>query len=338
MLTGSEQVKLGISFVCPACKGALRHSHNAYCCVACDRQYPILYGIPDFRLRSDRYLTLEQEREKAGQLDAFAQSASFEELVAYYYTITDDVPPELASRYQAYIHSAPDQARSTVAKLNPDPKCDILLDLGCGAGGLLVTASGCFKQVVGLDIALRWLIICKKRLDELGENALLVCADIEHPPFNDGEYSHVVAADLIEHVHNTKTAIEQCWKQLEPGGHFWLSATNRYCIGPHPLTRIWGIGFLQQAARSAILIKIRGVDSLRFTNLVSPAAIKKLCQQTGFHLLEVLPRQLSIDNIAKYPRHDRILIRCYTFMLRFSLFRGLLVYAGPAFQISCKKS
>lgn len=332
-----EQMALAISLVCPACKGELNYSNNTYSCTPCNKQYPILFGIADFRLRSDRYLTLEQERDKARRLHEFAQSASFDELLAYYYEITDDVPPELAKVYQAYVHNAPDQARRTIAKLNPDSQNDVLLDLGCGAGGFLVAASGQFKQLVGVDIALRWLVICKKRLDELGINATLVCADAEQLPFKGGEYSHVVATDLIEHVYDVKATLAQCCQQLKSDGSFWLSATNRYCIGPHPLTRIWGIGFLPKAARSAILMKLRGVDSLRYTNLVSPGAIKTLCQQAGFHLLDAGPRQLNIENISAYPLQDRLLIKGYQFMLKFKLFRGLLLSVGPAFEISCEK-
>lgn len=324
-------------FVCPACKGELDLSHETYTCISCGGQYPVLFGIPDFRLRPDHYLTLEQEREKAGRLHEYAQSASFQELVAYYYAITDDVPPELAKRYQAYIHSAPDQAQGTAAYLDPDLKDDSLLDLGCGAGGLLVIAAGRFKQIVGVDIALRWLVICKKRLDELGIDATLVCADAEQLPFNDGSYSHVVATDLVEHVYDVEATIKQCWKQLKPGGRLWLSATNRYCIGPHPLTRIWGIGFLPRMVRSAILLKTRGVDSLRYARLVSPAGMKRFCRQSGFRLLEARPRQLYIKDITDYPLQDRILIRLYRGMLKFALFRFILLFVGPAFEITCEK-
>jgi len=328
----------GTTFVCPACKGELDYLNDTYSCGPCEQQYPVLFGIADFRLRSDRYLTLEQERDKARRLNEFAQSASFDQLLAYYYELTDDVPPELAKRYQAYVHNAPKQALATLNQLNPDSNQDILLDLGCGAGGMLVAGSDRFKQVVGVDIALRWLVICKKRLDEQGIKATLVCADAEQLPFKNGEFSHVVAADLVEHVYDVPATLEQCQRQLKPGGLFWLSATNRYCMGPHPLTRIWGIGFMPRTVRRAILLKVRGVDSLRYINLVSPGTIKRLCRRAGFRLLSAGPRQLNIEDISAYPLQDRLLIKCYQFMLRFALFRGLLLAIGPAFEIRCEKN
>lgn len=334
----TSKLVTGMCFVCPACKGELDHSDDAYSCGSCEKQYPVLYGIVDFRLRSDRYLTLEQERDKAKHLYEYSRKTSFEELLTHYYNITGDVPPELAQRYRAYILNAPKQAGATLAKLEADSKQGILLDLGCGAGGLLVAASGQFKQLVGVDIALRWLVICKKRLEELNIQATLVCADAEQLPFEDGRFSHVVAADLVEHVYDASTTIEQCWKQLKPGGRFWLSATNRYCLGPHPLTRIWGIGYLPRAVQRAMLIKLRGVDSLRYTYLVSPGMIKKLCTQSGFGRLEMTPRQLNIEDISGYPWQDRMLIRIYQILLRFVLFRRLLLYVGPAFEMKGEKN
>jgi SAM-dependent methyltransferase len=320
-------------FVCPACKSELEHSNDSYTCTPCGRQYPVLFGIPDFRLRPDRYLTIEQDRHKAGRLHEYARSASFGELIRFYYTITDDIPPELAVRYQAYVHNSPEQARNTIARFDPDPGQSNLLDMGCGAGGFLVTASGCFKSMAGLDIALRWLVICRKRLDEKGIQASLVCADAEQPPFADGGFSHVVATDLVEHVHSVDATIRQCWSQLEAGGQFWLSATNRYCIGPHPVTRIWGIGYLPETWRRVILLKLRGVDSLRHTNLVSPTQIRQLCRQAGFLLLESGPRKFGTEKISTYPLHDRVLMRLYRLMLKFALFRVILQFVGPAFEM-----
>lgn len=321
-------------YVCPKCELALTKLPDAYDCASCARHYPVLYGIVDFRLRSDRYLTIEQERDKARRLYEFGLTASFEELVAYYYSITDDVPAELAVRYQAYIHNAPAQAALTIDGLSPDPSRDVLLDLGCGTGGMLIAAAGRYKRVIGVDIALRWLVICQKRLEAQGVAATLVCADAESLPFREGQFTQLVAGDLVEHVFDPQHALLQFSRQLKPGGTLWLSATNRYCIGPHPLSRIWGIGFFPKPVRTAILKKLRGIDSLRYVNLVSPRYLRRLCLAQGFVELDSGPRKVQLSDIASYPLQDRVLIRFYQFMLNFSLLRRLLLYIGPAFEIS----
>ena len=60
--------------MCPACRSAVEERDQGFGCRRCGREYPILFGIPDFRLRGDRYLSLEDERAKAGKLHDFARA------------------------------------------------------------------------------------------------------------------------------------------------------------------------------------------------------------------------------------------------------------------------
>ena len=165
--------------VCPKCKLGLNEMEQAYQCTACDMTFPVLFGIPDFRLRSDKYLTLQQERDKAERLFEKSKELSFNELVEFYYQITDDVPIELSRRYTAYVLNAPFQAGPLIDSLEPN-KSTVLLDVGCGSGGLLQAANGIYVATIGVDIALRWLVIAKKRLDEAGVQSTLICADVEN--------------------------------------------------------------------------------------------------------------------------------------------------------------
>lgn len=310
----------------------MRREGEAYLCAPCARVYPILYGIADFRLRGDRYLGLEQERDKARRLHEYALTHSFEESVAYYYSITDDVPPALAKRYQAYIRNGPQQAQTSVDALGLNAETSVVLDAGCGTGGFLIAASQHCRSLVGVDIALRWLVICNKRLEEQDVQASLVCADIESPPFAAGLFTHIAAGDLLEHVYAVEAAVAAMAGLLAPGGKLWLSASNRYCLGPQAATRIWGIGFLPRALRSALLIRIRGVDSLRFFNLVSPFQLLRICSAHGFGVLSLRLRQIPAA-MADYPWQDKVLIAGFRLVSRLWLVRHLFVLIGPAFEM-----
>lgn len=326
-----------IPLACPRCWAAVRLDGAAYLCVSCASTYPVLFGIPDFRLRSDRYLSLEQEREKARRLHEYGQRHTFDEMVAYYYSITDDVPPALVRRYQAYIQNAPRQAATAADALELDPSASVVLDAGCGAGGFLIVAARRCRALAGTDIALRWLVICKKRLEENNVEAMLICADVESLPFPEGTFTHVAAGDLIEHVYHVEIAIAAMSRQLVPGGRLWLAASNRYCIGPQPSTRIWGIGFLPHYLRTALLLKLRGVDSLRFFNLVSPLQLSRICRSIGFCLLSLCPRQIPDNAAENYPLLDRLLIKVYRFAARMRPLRFLLILIGPAFEMLLQK-
>lgn len=317
--------------------GFVSRTETSYRCATCVVTYPILFGIPDFRLRSDRYLSIEEEREKAGRLYEYGITHTFDELVAFYYTITDDVPPSLAQRYLAYIHNSCLRANASAISLDLDSSLSRVLDVGCGAGGFLVAAAGQCKELVGVDIALRWLVICKKRLDEHGIDAMLVCADVESMPFQNGVYTHIYANDLIEHVYSVGMAVAAMTRHLSPDGKLWISGNNRFCLGPHASTRIWGLGYLPRLARKKLLIKLRGIDSIRFSNLVSPLQIIKIVKKFGLEVIKVQPRQISSVKDCDYPLQDRVLLKIYRIALKIPLLASILVLIGPAFEILVKK-
>jgi ubiquinone/menaquinone biosynthesis C-methylase UbiE/uncharacterized protein YbaR (Trm112 family) len=324
------------SLVCPKCKSSLQRQEEQYQCLACAINYPILFGIPDFRLRSDKYLTLQQERDKAERLFEKSKDVSFRELVEFYYEITDDVPIELSRRYMAYVLNAPFQAKPLIDGLEPN-KSTVLLDVGCGSGGLLQAASGIYGTTVGVDIALRWLVIAKKRLDEAGVRSTLICADVENLPFKDKRFDHVVANDVLEHVYDVDRVLQKMSQQLKDNGKLWVSGSNRFFIGPNATTRVWGVGFLPKRMRRWLLVKTRGVDSLRFVHLLSPLRIKKrLLNHVA--LLNAGPKKVIFSSIKNYPVQDRVLISIYQKLTTYRLLRHLLFLVGPAFEMTFIKN
>jgi 2-polyprenyl-3-methyl-5-hydroxy-6-metoxy-1,4-benzoquinol methylase len=323
-----------VPFVCPRCKGALVTEPSCYRCHSCENSYPVLFGIPDFRVRSDRYLSLEEERDKARRLFEFGEHASFGELVKYYYSITFDLPENMARRYQASILAGAERAKSILQELTLGP----LVDIGCGTGGLLLAAQGRFSCIYGVDIALRWLVIAQKRLRENNATAMLVCADAEAMPFPRQSFVNAVAVDLLEHVYDVDNTIREVAEILKPNGVLWLSAVNRYCVGPHPLTGVWAIGYLRASARSWVLKRLKGIDLLRFSNMVSPGVVCRKLRHHGFVALQASPKRVEGIDARAYSRLERGLIALYRSGLRVPLIRQILLWIGPAFEIVCRKS
>lgn len=311
-------------FRCPACRGPVSPRPGAYRCEACARDFPILHGVPDFRLRSDPYLTLEQERAKAARLAEFARSHSFAELLTFYYSITDDVPPDLAGQYAQYAASGPDRAASILTDLAPLDASDRLLDVGCGAGGMMVAAARQGVEAVGVDIALRWLVIARKHLESHGLEACLVCADAEALPFADGGFSRVAAVDVVEHARDPAVFVAECGRQLTEGGRLWISATNRLWLGPHPSVGLWAAGWLPAPVRRARLIRLRGVDSLRFVHLLSPFRVMRACRERGLRILSRRPRVVTGGGALR---------QTYARLSTTPGISALLFVAGPAFQL-----
>ena len=55
-------------FVCPQCHGVLETGSNAYHCATCNRLFPVVLGIADFRLHPDPYISFDDEYRKAERL------------------------------------------------------------------------------------------------------------------------------------------------------------------------------------------------------------------------------------------------------------------------------
>lgn len=323
--------------VCPQCQGALAESRDSFACSRCGRRYPVLFGIPDFRLDGDRYLSLAEERAKAQKLADRAGAATFEQLVDYYYSITDDVPPGLARAYAAYVHDAPSRAAMVLGRLGDAAPGGRLLDIGCGSGGLLLAARGRFAETVGVDIALRWLVICRKRLLDGGVPARLICADLHALPFAPAGFDCAVAMDVVEHTVDPDAAIAQISGQLKPGGRLWLSASNRFGIGPHPTVGLWGIGFLPAWLRTRLLRWRRGVDSLRNVTLVSPWAIARICARRGLDVLECAALEVDPRRLRGRGAMLRHAAAIYATLRRWPLARQFLLAFGPAFQVVAQR-
>ena len=319
-------------YVCPVCRSSVEESDGGYRCRPCDRIYPILFGIPDFRLRGDRYLSLEDERAKAARLHAYAEKHDFRELVAFYYSITDDVAAKLAPLFTDYVLNAPVRSVPVVKALSRGRRGGALLDLGCGSGGALAAAADLFQHRTGVDIALRWLIIAQKRLEETGVAATLVCADAQALPFPESSFTHVLAADLLENTRSPAAAIRSAASVLEEGGFMFVSSSNRRWIGPHPATGVWAAGWLPRPLRAALLRRKHGIDILRAVSFVSPGSVRRVAKAACLRQLCAKPLAVDANRVEHRPKLFRALARTYATLVKTPVFRSILLAAGPVFQ------
>jgi ubiquinone/menaquinone biosynthesis C-methylase UbiE/uncharacterized protein YbaR (Trm112 family) len=234
-------------FVCPKCKAALKFGNNAYYCQRCRNDYPVILGIPDFRLYPDPYISIEDDRRKGERLFREGSGKSFEDLVRYYYSITPEVPPALAERWTAHAIAQPRIAEYILqdsGMLTAAPGTGSLLDLGCSTAGLLIAAARHFSRVVGVDVAFRWLVIGQARLRQAGIEAQLVCANAEALPFPDGQFPALTMIDVVEHVRDTARALKEARRVSTFGGRTICMTNNRYSALGDPHVGLWGVGYL----------------------------------------------------------------------------------------------
>ena len=243
-------------YCCPRCKAALTLGMDAYTCAACNARYPIILGIPDFRVFPDPYIDIEADHQKGRRIAERARDSNFKELVEYYWSLTPDEPTEMARRFTVHALAAVERGcylldSHSVVKTKLQGSDARVLDLGTRTGGLLTAAAERVDQVIGIDIAFRWLIIARKRLEEAGQSAQLVCCCAEFLPFRESSFDLVLAENVLEHTAQPQQLIEEAHRVMKPGGVFFATTWNRLALAPEPHVRLWGVGWLprQMATR-----------------------------------------------------------------------------------------
>jgi LSD1 subclass zinc finger protein len=235
-------------FVCPACRAPLEHHTGAnehYRCSACARSYPVVIGIPDFRLRPDPWIGLEADREKGIALEAETLDADFETTVRAYWARTPGTPREQADRFTQFVVSAEPRAAEWLAGVAPSESSrGWWLDVGCGTADMVLAGVRVGQRMIGIDIAFRWLVVARRRLQRAGVAAPLVCCNAEHLPFPDARFRRVVSLGTLEHCLDADAMVSEAARVLEPGGRLHLRTVNRYSLLREPHVGVWGVGFV----------------------------------------------------------------------------------------------
>jgi SAM-dependent methyltransferase len=238
--TRDEPAIVDLAVVCPRCREVLEERLDGRRCPGCLTAYPVVAGILDLRLRGDAYLTIEEDRRKAEMLDAVPGSGA--DLLRAYWRATPQVPVELAD---FYVQHALEGAVRAGPHLDEIGACrGTLLDIGCGTGGLLVAAFERGLAPVGVDLALRWLVVAKRLLAESGSDATLIAADGGNLPFGAQTFDFVTCIEVLEHSPNQRALLHRAFEAAKPTGVTYLVTANRFSIAPDPTVGLWGLGFL----------------------------------------------------------------------------------------------
>ncbi len=249
---------------CPRCRDAMRDFGSSWACSGCGAAYPTIRGIPDLRTADDVFLSNADDWAYARKLDEDFDRLDFRGLLDRYFDLSPEIPPDLRQRQIHHILSAPARARQWVESLALNPNDNApLLDLGCGPGGFLAASAHSLENrpLWGVDIALRWLILARKRLDEEGfGHVRLVCGCSERLPFRTNTFAGVVAGDVIEHVNNQAETLSETHRVLKPGAHIVLATPNRFSLAPEPHVGVWGVGFLPRPLMAPYVRLARGLD------------------------------------------------------------------------------
>jgi SAM-dependent methyltransferase len=302
-------------------------SDDEFACVACSRRYPFVAGMIDFRPASDRYLPLDAERAKAERLASIAATTDLRGVAEAYYAMTPDPDPARCRRFLSHILSGERRGERLAARLGDPGR---VLEVGCGTGGLLLAGSRRGWEITGVDIAARWLVVARRRLDDAGRCAELVAASVEALPWDDASFDTVAADSLVEHLDDPRIALGECLRVLRPGGRLLLWSPNRFTATTDPHVRLWGVGFLPRGWAELYVRRRRGGAWL--PKCLGLSGARRVARETGFTDVHVgLPRLFAQED-------KRLLARIYRGMSGFKAVEYAASPATPLWELNAWKA
>ena len=324
--------------VCPECRSELSVIHKAtgkIGCETCKKCYSCHAGFLDLRTRSDRYLSLNQERQKAKRLADYEAKESLEGLTRQYYRMTADVSP---SRREMFVRHVLKSELRGQALLKLIPESGTVLEVGAGTGGFLAAAAKAGRMITGVDIASRWLVVARKRHSELNleHQVPLYPACAENLPWKDQTFDHTVADSLLEHLEYPQEAISEMIRVTKPGGTVLLWFPNRNWPGMDPHVSLRGLNFLNRSTAERDIKWRRG--NIHWPEMRSPREWSRMISsQNSF-----IDIQYQAADLTGWPQSDCSMKGICTRLLgnvsKLPVASILMTHFGPIGQIRILKN
>jgi len=333
----------GIPFICPLCRGQLDVRKDAYHCPHCKKFYPLHGGIPDFRVFPDPFLDFQGDYDRTEIILAAIDHHDFKSLLEYYWSMSDVTPEVLRPKFIRSAMLGEQKARRILGILEDSAykesvTAKSVLEIGSGTGNFLSVAMLRYGQVTGIDIAMRWLHVSRRRFMDSGLPVPpLVCCCAEYLPFPDGMFDLAVASATLEFVCDQNRVLSECARCLKDNGSLYVSTVNRFSIAQDPYAYLLGVGFLPRAWQ-ALYVRWRSKAIYDNIQLLSFHELNQMAAKYFATRKFFLP---NIDNssLHRFPLFTRLQVRLYRQLRKLPLFRLFLKWFGPGWDaIFCKQS
>jgi ubiquinone/menaquinone biosynthesis C-methylase UbiE/uncharacterized protein YbaR (Trm112 family) len=330
-----------MQFVCPLCRSNLDVLTNGYECADCEKKYPLHDGIPDFRVFPDPYLNFQEDYERTEIVLKGLKKYELEKLLEYYWSFSDITPENLRSKFIRSVLLGEDRARRTLeifedGTFKKPVTAKRVLEIGSGTGNFLAVAGECFKQVIGVDIAMRWLHLSRRRFMDKGLPVPpLVCCCAEYLPFADGTFDLVAMTSTLEFVADQLKVLSECARVLDSNGALYVNSVNRFALARDPYSYLWGVGFLPRSLQAKYVLWRQGATYK--TKTLSYREFKR-CASREFAESEFALPDVSSAAIKQFSALTRWQVYIYRFLKKLPVVSQLLKQIGPGWDVVLRKS
>ena len=153
-----------------------------------------------------------------------------------------------------------------------------LLEIGCGAGNLLLQAVVPGSYPVALDLSMQALTFVRSRLEEANSDTQapsgFACTQAigEYLPLEDESFDCVLMSEVIEHLEVPQISIREAARVLRPGGRLLITTPNYRSFWP---LMEWVVDRLNMAPKMA---------GEQHISRFHPASLKRLLIESGLTL------------------------------------------------------
>ncbi len=140
----------------------------------------------------------------------------------------------------------------------------LVLDAGCGVGGLTQALVAKRARVVALDVGPQLAATTKSRY-----HCAAVVASMSALGLKTDSFDVVLSSEAIEHTADPRAAVLELYRVVKPGGHLVLSTPNR----------LW-----QAPVRAASALGFRPYDG--FENFLRPSELRAALERAGGRVVE----------------------------------------------------
>jgi SAM-dependent methyltransferase len=187
-----------------------------------------------------------------------------------------------------------------------------------------------------VDVSLAWLVTARKRLEEHGLGASLVCACAERLPLADRQFDLVAAFDTLEHVADPPAMVREAVRVARHGGRIAATTPNRFSLSAEPHVGVWGVGFLPRAWMAAY-VRWRNGMAYRHTHPLSLADLGRLLGGAPECEWSVAAPAVWEGDRQAFPPAKRALAGLYNAVIEGRLGRRVIRPVAPFFEILGRK-
>ncbi len=153
-----------------------------------------------------------------------------------------------------------------------------LLEIGCGAGNLLLQATVGGSYPVALDLSMQALTFVRSRLEEAQSApeapSGFSCTQAigESLPFRDNTFDCILLSEVIEHLEAPQISIREAVRVLCPGGRLLITTPNYRSFWP---VMEWAVDRLNMAPKMA---------GEQHISRLHPSSLAKLLTEAGLRM------------------------------------------------------